>query len=53
MRLREVHSSLILSSSNQHAKNHELIIVELLLDIRDQNEEIKLTNPIEHKNREW
>jgi len=42
MRLREeIHSSLILSAADQYTKNHELIIIELLLDIRDQNEEIK------------
>ena len=42
MRLREeIHSSLILSEVDQHAKNHELILIESLLDIRDQNEEIK------------
>jgi len=41
MRLREeIYSSLILSAADQHTKNHELIIVELLLDIRDQNKEI-------------
>ena len=39
MRLREeIHSSLILSAADHCAKNHELIIIELLLDIRDQND---------------